>query len=94
MAESGSFLLCMRVSNAPGLIVPGSTKHRCAGCNAWIWASPASLAVAREQGMTLLCMECGEQRAKDDADLDVKQPTAEQLRELRETILKDLTERG
>jgi hypothetical protein len=94
MDKSDSFLLCMRGDEAPALIVPGSTKHRCAECNAWIWASPASLAVARQQGMTLLCMDCGEKRAQQDQDLEVKQPTAEQLQEMRETILKDLTERG
>jgi hypothetical protein len=83
----------MRVADAP-VVVPGSTKHRCSECNVWVWASPASLAVARKQGMALLCMPCGEKRARQDDDLEVKQPTPEQLRELRETILKDWTERG
>jgi hypothetical protein len=93
MADSATYLVCMRVADAP-VVVRGSTKHRCSECNAWVWASPASLAVARQQGMVILCMPCGQQRAKDDDDLEVKQPTAEQLRELRATILKDLTERG
>jgi hypothetical protein len=93
MADSDAFLVCMRVADAP-VVVPGSTKHRCSECKAWVWASPASLAVARKQAMTILCMPCGQKRASEDDDLQVKQPTAEQLRELRETILKDLTERG
>jgi hypothetical protein len=92
-ADETSYLVCLRVSEAP-IVVPGSTKHRCADCNAWVWASPASLAVARQKTMAVLCMACAGKRAETDNDMEVQQPTAQQLQEMRDTILKDLTERG
>jgi hypothetical protein len=93
MADSDAYLVCLRVADAP-VVVSGSTKHKCLDCGHWVWASPASLTIARAKAMAVLCMACAEKRAETDDDVEVQQPTAEQLKEMRDTILKDWTERG
>jgi hypothetical protein len=93
MTDSDSILVCMRVSDAP-IVVAGSTKHKCADCKCWVWASPASLAIARKKRMTILCMPCGAKRAKEDDDVEVAKPTTGQIKEMCDTLRKDFTERG
>ena len=80
-----AFLVCLPVT-VTTLIVPGSTKTDCTDCGQRVWVSAASLALGKEQGAKIICMDCANKRAAKDEDVEIQPPTEEQLREIRDAI--------
>ncbi len=83
--DDDSYLVCLRVKDA-NVVVPGSTKNTCSDCGERVWVSAASLALSKQRNLRIVCMACAEKRAAADDDVQIQQPTAEQLKEIRDTI--------
>jgi hypothetical protein len=87
-------LVCIPVALADSTIVAGSTKHPCAECGQKVWVSPASMKLAKEKKAVYLCIPCAQKMMEDDDEAEIATPSKEQIKELRDTLRRDQTERN
>jgi len=67
-----------------GEIVTGSTKARCADCDAAVWVAPSSQIMMRRQTCKVLCIPCGLGAIEEDPDPEFSTTHEEAFRLLTE----------
>lgn len=82
-------LICAPVAWRSETRIPGTAQRECEDCGQPIWVAPSGQRILQNPNARAVCTPCG-QVALEEPDTSLDRPTDDQMKEVRDTFLREM----